>query len=54
MYFKLALSILAVFVFGSSVPESESFISGMIMLTLFIVSVAFAISYIAQIEESSK
>jgi hypothetical protein len=44
---KLALYILAVFVTGASVPEAESFTTGMIMLVLFIVSVALTLSELA-------
>jgi len=54
MYIKLALSIILVFIFGSSIPDAESLTAGMIMLSLFVLSVMFALSYITQINESSK
>jgi len=53
MYFKLAVSIIAVLIFGSSIPEAETFTIGMLMLIGFIVSIAISLAIIALIKEES-
>ena len=51
---KLAIYLIAVLVFGSSVPEAESFTVGMILLVGFIVSAAMFLTEVHHYSESNK